>query len=349
MFSALTAVLSAFLDNVTTMLLIAPVTLRLSSVVQINPIPLLLSEVFFCNLGGTATMIGDPPNIILGAMFTDYVDFVSFIVNLGPCILVTCFPCFGLLWFFYRNHLEDSHYDALAVQSIKNDYPIKDKRLLIKTGIVLGLVMIFFFFETFIHLEPAWAALGGGAVLLLVSSRHEVEDFLHKVEWSTLLFFCGLFVMIGGLEEMGLIEAIGDGVASIVRSTPPDSRLTASMMLILFVSAIASALIDNIPFTATMAPVILQLAQDAELQLPLLPLLWSLALGACLGGNGTLIGASANLVAVGIADRAGFKISFASFTRVGVPFMLLSVLCSALYLQIVYAWLGWGLGPRLYE
>jgi len=322
-------------------MLVAPVTLRLCRVVDLPPIPFILTEVFFSNIGGTATLIGDPPNIIIGSMLSEYIQFADFIINLAPGLV------FGLIFtavfsrIVYRNKLEDKIVEDIA--ELEEQYKITNKKLFIKVMVVLGITVCVFFLEPLTHMEPAWIAMSGAAVLLMVSSPHEIEQFLEKVEWSTLLFFSGLFIFIECLKEMGLIRFIGNICTQIISKAPLDQRLLVALVLLIWVSAVCSAFIDNIPYTATMVPVILQLYQDPNLNLPIKPLAWALAFGACLGGNGTLIGASANVVAVGIMDRADYKVSFIEFFKYGFPVMIITVIVATIYSIIVYSVLGWGL------
>jgi len=339
--SGLTALLSAFLDNVTTIMLVAPVTLRLCRVVDLPPVPFILSEVFFSNIGGTATLIGDPPNIIIGSILSDYLEFADFIVNLSPGLILSIPFVMIYLRIVYRNKLEDKIVED--IHELEEQYKITNKTLFIKVMVVLGITICVFFMEPLTHMEPAWVAMSGAAILLMVSSPHEIEQFLEKVEWSTLLFFSGLFIFIECLKEMGLIRFIGHVCTQIISAAPPSQRLIIALILIIWVSAVASAFIDNIPYTATMVPVIIQLADDPELSLPLKPLAWALAFGACLGGNGTLIGASANVVAVGIMDRADYKVSFIEFFKYGFPVMIITVIIASIYCVVVYGVLGWGL------
>jgi len=339
--SGLTAALSAFLDNVTTIMLVAPVTLRLCRVVDLPPIPFILTEVFFSNIGGTATLIGDPPNIIIGSMLSEYIQFADFIINLAPGLVFGLIFTAVFLRIVYRNKLEDKIVEDIA--ELEEQYKITNKKLFIKVMVVLGITVCVFFLEPLTHMEPAWIAMSGAAVLLMVSSPHEIEQFLEKVEWSTLLFFSGLFIFIECLKEMGLIRFIGNICTQIISKAPLDQRLLVALVLLIWVSAVCSAFIDNIPYTATMVPVILQLYQDPNLNLPIKPLAWALAFGACLGGNGTLIGASANVVAVGIMDRADYKVSFIEFFKYGFPVMIITVIVATIYSIIVYSVLGWGL------
>jgi len=333
-----TAVLSAFLDNVTTIMLVAPVTLRLSRVVDLPPVPIILAEVFFSNIGGTATLIGDPPNIIIGSMLSKYISFADFIINLAPALIIAAPFCLLYLRIVFRNKLHDKHVENM--DQLEREYRITDMPLFIKVCVVLGTVIIVFFMEQITHIEPAWIAMSGAAILLMIASPHEVEHFLEKVEWSTLLFFAGLFIFIEALKEMGLIRFIGDTTASIIGSVDEEQRLMVAIVLVMWLSAIVSAFIDNIPYTATMVPVILQLANDDTLGLPLKPLAWALAFGACLGGNGTIIGASANVVALGIMDRAGYKITFIQFMLYGMPIMFISVCFATAYMLVVHYKLG---------
>ncbi len=346
--AVVTAVFSAFLDNVTTMLLIAPVTIQLARVLNLNPIPLLVGEVMFSNIGGTATQIGDPPNIIIGAQLSrsslagsplaeQSIAFIDFVINLAPAVFLVFLPS---LWLLHRLEREglDLHRDR-DIESLRETYGIKDRSMLIKSGIILGLVLIAFFAHSAIThplSNVAVIALIGAFVMLLVVTPHEIEHYLDEVEWTTLLFFAGLFILIGGLSAMGLIDALAQWTSTMIARAPEDHRLFVALMLLLWVSAIASAFIDNIPFTATMVPVMLEIAQDVDLDLPLGPLAWALALGACLGGNGTLIGASANVATAGIASAANHNITFMRFFKTGFPIMIVSVILASVYLYIMF-------------
>ena len=336
----ITMVLSAFLDNVTTMLLLAPVSLRLAKVLDIPPVPLLITEVMFSNIGGTATLIGDPPNIIIGSLLSDHITFLDFIINLAPGVLLAIIPAFLLSRWSYHDHLTGRR--EIDIGDLIAEYPIKDRRLFVICSVILGSVILLFFLHAVIHLDPAWAALLGAVVMLTVTSPHEIEHPLEQVEWSTLLFFAGLFVMVEGLAELGLIRAIGEAMGNIIGGVGEGGRLAVALLLIIWVSAIASAFIDNIPYTTTMVPVIVALAADPALGLPLKPLAWALAFGACLGGNGTLVGASANVLTAGIAEREGYPLSFNAFFKAGFPMLLLTVAIATVYMLVVYVWLGWG-------
>ena len=353
---SVTAVLSAFLDNVTTMLLLTPVTIQLAKVLDIKPIPLLISEVLFSNIGGAATMIGDPPNIMIGSglspdkiasaeggkyeYMSQYgVTFNDFIIEMGPGILMCIVPSFMLLKWYYADEFSGSRIRDVA--ELESKYGIKDSQMLKVAGFILVLVIINFFLHPITHIAVSWIALVGAVIMLLATDRHELEEPLHHVEWTTLLFFAGLFVLVHSLQEMGVINYIGQYVMAAIEyfgSNEGDGqtvRLAAAILIVLWVSAIASAFIDNIPYTATMIPIVLQIADELGDYL-LGPLIWALAFGACLGGNGTLIGASANVVTAGMSEEAGYPISFNEFFKAGFPVMILTTFIVSLYMLLVF-------------
>jgi len=350
---SVTAVLSAFLDNVTTMLLLTPVTIQLAKVLDIKPIPLLISEVLFSNIGGAATMIGDPPNIMIGsglspskieeAGYADMahygVTFNDFIIEMGPGILMCIVPSFMLLKWYYADEFSGSRIRDVAELEAK--YGIKDPAMLKVAGTILVLVIINFFLHPVTHIAVSWIALVGAVVMLLATDRHELEEPLHHVEWTTLLFFAGLFVLVHSLQYMGVIAFIGEYVERAIAFFGSDTgdgqtvRLAAAILIVLWVSAVASAFIDNIPYTATMIPIVLQIADNLGDYL-LGPLIWALAFGACLGGNGTLIGASANVVTAGMSEEAGYPISFNEFFKAGFPIMILTTFIVSLYMLLVF-------------
>ncbi|MEC8588609.1 MAG: ArsB/NhaD family transporter [Candidatus Thermoplasmatota archaeon] len=346
---AVTAVLSAFLDNVTTMLLLTPVTIQIAKVLDIKPIPILISEVLFSNIGGAATMIGDPPNIMIGsamspsaiegnkdadiaALASDGVTFNDFIIEMAPGILLTIVPSFMLIRWLYKD--EFSGRRDRDITELERQYAIKDMKGLKVSGTILCLVIVGFFLHPVVHIAVSWIALGGAVIMLLATNPHELEEPLEHVEWTTLLFFAGLFVLVHSLQYMGVIDYIGSFVEKGIESFSEEYRLAAAVVIILWVSAIASAFIDNIPYTATMIPIILSLSVQLELDLG--PLIWALAFGACLGGNGTLIGASANVVTAGLSEEAGYPISFNEFFKAGFPVMLLSTFIVTFYMVLVY-------------
>ncbi|MEZ8009505.1 MAG: ArsB/NhaD family transporter [Candidatus Poseidoniaceae archaeon] len=348
---SVTAVLSAFLDNVTTMLLLTPVTIQLAKVLDLKPIPLLISEVLFSNIGGAATMIGDPPNIMIGSglsaaaiekagypdLMNAGVSFNDFIIEMAPGILMTIVPSFMFIKWFYAEEFSGSRVRDIA--ELESKYGIKDEAMLKVSGAILILVVVNFFLHPVTHIAVSWIALVGAVLMLLATDRHELEKPLEHVEWTTLLFFAGLFVLVHALQYLGVISFIGEYVTKGIELFGTDAegdvvRLAAAIMIILWVSAIASAFIDNIPYTATMIPVVMQIAHDLNIDLN--PLIWALAFGACLGGNGTLIGASANVVTAGMSEEAGYPISFNEFFKAGFPIMILTTAIVSLYMMLVY-------------
>ncbi|MFH1035696.1 MAG: SLC13 family permease [Pseudomonadota bacterium] len=325
----ITAVASAFLDNVTTMLLIIPVTVEIALTLKINPLTLLMPEVFASNVGGTATLIGDPPNIMIGSFAK--LSFVDFVSNLG----LVCLICLGLTVVYYlvwyRRDYQKAKVDDVPrmISHLRQAFAITNARLLTYSLIILGMVIGMFVMHGALHMEPSIAALIGAAVLLVVSRVDIVEMLEQEVEWPTLVFFMFLFVVVAGAEETGLIQMIANQVQSLSQGSLP-----LAIVIILWVSAIASAFIDNIPFTATMLPIVAYLNQvipGAESGI----LWWSLALGACLGGNGTMIGASANVVTVGLAERAGYAISFLQYMKAAFLPMLLTLFVATAWLLLV--------------
>lgn len=359
-----TAVLSAFLDNVTTVLLLTPVTIQLAKVLDLQPVPILIAEVLFSNIGGAATMIGDPPNIMIGSglspdaiesteggkyaeLASEGVNFNDFIIEMAPGILMTVVPAFMLLKWMYRDEFSGKRIRDVAELEAK--YGIKDYKMLTTSGFILGLVILGFFLHPITHMPVSWIALGGAVLMLLATSRHELDEPLEEVEWTTLLFFAGLFVLVHSLQYMGVINFIGEYVEQAIVWFPQGDdgiiRLTAAMVILLWVSAVASAFIDNIPYTATMIPIVLQISQGANVELG--PLIWALAFGACLGGNGTLIGASANVVMAGMSEEAGYPVSFNEFFRAGFPMMILTTAIVTLYMVLVYAVGGGGMMWKL--
>ncbi|MFI5593182.1 ArsB/NhaD family transporter [Amycolatopsis sp. NPDC051758] len=330
--SLITAVASAFLDNVTTVLLIAPVTLLVCDRLDIKPTPFLIAEVLASNIGGAATLIGDPPNIIIGSRAG--LSFNDFLVNMAPIVVIELVAfTLALRWVFRGSFAVDPARVA-DVMRLNEREAIRDRGLLIKCGLVLLAVFIGFIGHSVFHIEPSVVALLGAGVLVLIS-RAEPKDFLAGVEWETLLFFAGLFIMIGALVKTGVIG----NLAKLAAEATGGNALFA-VMLILVVSAVLSGVIDNIPYVATMSPLVLALTQDIPDPAHSEALWWSLALGADFGGNMTAIGASANVVMLGIAARSGSPISFWEFTRKGAQVTLLTVLIAAPYLWLRYFVLG---------
>jgi Na+/H+ antiporter NhaD/arsenite permease-like protein len=318
-----TALLSAFLDNLTTVLLMVPITFLLASALEIDAIPLVMIEVFASNLGGTATLIGDPPNILIAGA-TD-LSFIDFIVNLAPIVLITLIVVVGLLYALFRRRLQIAPDARERVMELDARRSIEDHDELRRTLPIMLLTIAAFFVHKPLHLEPATVALAGATLMLLIS-RQSLEKALAGIEWPTLFFFIGLFIMVGALEERGAIQEVADGIASV---TAGDR--SAELLGILWVSGIASGVVDNIPFTATMIPVVEQLGGHSDPGY-----WWALALGACFGGNATIIAAAANVAAAGMAERAGRPIGFGPFLKVGVPVTLISLLLSTGYVVLRY-------------
>lgn len=324
--SVITAIASALLDNVTTVLLIVPVTLTLTDKLQVNPVPYLISEIIASNIGGTATLIGDPPNIMIGSAVG--LSFNDFIFHLAPIAFLVLLVTIGLLLFIYRKDLAVDEESRQALLKLNYKEEIKDWQLLRKSLWVLGLTILGFALHGVLHLESAVIALSG-AILLMILSSEEPEDILLHVEWPTIFFFTGLFVLVGGLKATGVIGHLASWSLEITHG-----NVMGTSLLVLWVSAIASAFIDNIPFVATMIPMLQEMGQLSGLNLE--PVWWSLALGACLGGNGTLIGASANVIVAGIAEKNGIGLSFRQFMKIAFPLMLVSILMSHIYIYFRY-------------
>lgn len=324
--SLTTGVLSALLDNVTTILLMLPVLLSVTKDLKLNPIPFIISAIFASNTGGTATLIGDPPNIMIGSQTG--LNFIDFLINdavIAFPILIVTSVLFG---FMYKKQLVADDTDKMKVLAMIPADCIKDHILLKKSMLVFVLVIVGFLLHGALHLESGTIAMAG-AVLLLFLSGMNSEEVLLNVEWKTIFFFSGLFMLVGGIEATGVISMLAKGVITL---THGDLLLTA--VAILWVSAIASAFIDNIPFVATMIPLIMEMGQMSDIDT--FPLWWALSLGACLGGNGTAIGASANVVAIGMAEREGYRISFGHYFKIAFPVMLLTVAISAVYMLVRY-------------
>src|ERR687889_2023556 len=328
--SLVTAFLSAFLDNVTTVILMVPVTFLIADALETSPIPFLLTQVMASNIGGTATLIGDPPNILIGSAAD--LSFIDFVVNLTPVVLLTMPIVLGVLYLMFRKEISESKDGAEEViANMEAANSIRDWVLLRKSLIVLFFVILAFFLHSALHLEAATIALLGAAVLMLYA-RADVEEVLREVEWPTLLFFVGLFVLVGGLEVTGFVGAIAELLTSVAGG---GSATTA--VIVIWGSGLASGIVDNIPFTATMIPVIQDLADDEGLsEAQTRTLWWSLALGADFGGNLTLIGASANVVVAGMSERAGRRISFLKFMLYGIPVTLASLAIATVYVLLRY-------------
>ena len=337
MMSLVTAVFSALLDNVTTVLLMVPVILLITEELKLSPYPYLLAAVFMSNIGGTATLIGDPPNIMIGSAVG--LGFNDFLLNLTPIIVVIMLVTVPLMALIWRKQMVATVEDRARVMAFNEYEAITDVRLLRQSLFVLFLVMTAFILHGMLHLEPATVAMFGAALLLLLDNfkldaeaqSHKVHHAFAEIEWVTIFFFVGLFIAVRGLEQVGAIDQLAHWMLQITKGD-----MTTTAITILWGSAIASAFVDNIPFVATMIPLVKSMAPAMGGEQAILPLWWSLALGACLGGNGSLVGASANLVVAGFAERAGTPIRFISFLKVGFPIMLLTVAIAHIYIYLRY-------------
>ncbi len=345
-FIAMTAVSSAFLDNVTTVLLIAPVTLLICDELEVDPVPFLIAEALASNVGGTATLIGDPPNIMVASRAK--LSFMDFIIHLAPVVLVLLVAFMLGCKLFFGGRLKVDEKKRMRILAMDESRVIQDRSLAIKSLVVLGLVLIGFTLHGILHIEPATIALAGAALLLLIS-RGDPSKIFAEIEWSTIFFFIGLFIMVGGIVKVGLIRQVSE--LAILFTEPSATDMQDLSIMVLWCSGILSGIIDNIPYVATMSPLILDTANavfhegaanPAELPIEtlhnpvLMPVWWALALGSCLGGNGTPIGASANVIILGIAERSGVVITFLRFMAYGVPTMLFTLVVSHIYIVLRY-------------
>lgn len=321
LFVLLTAVLSAFLDNVTTVLLIGPMTITVCKMLDINPIPFFMTEILASNIGGTATLIGDPPNIMIGsaAGFT----FLDFIVFDAPAVVIILAVILVVFYFMYGRKLKVNDEHKKRVMELDEHAQIKNHRLLKQSVVMVGLVVIGFMAHGALGLESSVIALGAAGILLLISGE-KIEHALSQVEWTTLAFFAGLFIIVGALSETGVIEMLAYALIDVT-----GGNVFVTMLVLLVGSAVISSFLDNIPFVATMIPILLAMESTG---MDVTPLWWAVSLGACLGGNGTIIGASANVVLSDISKKNGHEITFISFLKVGFPIMMLTVVIAGLYL-----------------
>ena len=335
MLSLVTAVFSALLDNVTTVLLVAPVTLLITEELDVNPYPFLFAEIFASNIGGTATLIGDPPNIMIGSAVK--LTFNDFLFNLAPITPLILLVTLIAIYYIWGKGMSAEDKAMARVMSFKEREAITDVPLLKKSLFVIAMVITGFVLAHPLHLEPATVAMAGAALLLLLTSigesAEDQSENVHKsfgeVEWVTIFFFVGLFILVHGLEHVGLLTILANEVLEL---TGGDMKITA--LAILWVSAVFSAIVDNIPFVATMIPLIKSMAPTFGGAENLMPLWWSLALGACLGGNGSLVGASANLIVAGFAERSGHRIRFMPFMMMAFPLMIGSILIASVYVYM---------------
>ncbi|XP_053676604.1 P protein-like [Anopheles nili] len=402
-----TAILSSFLDNVTTVLLMTPVTIRLCEVMELNPVPVLMSMVIYSNVGGTLTPVGDPPNVIIasnGHIAKNGVNFATFTLHMAIPIFFVMITTYFQLRMKFKNINDLRFSEPQDVQEIRHEiavwqraaaslssyskdedlvretllkkvnrlsrslkkklvtgsvpvesykatleemrrkYPIRSKSLLVKSAFTLAFVITFFFLHSAPDIQKlslGWTALLGALLLLILADREDIESVIARVEWSTLLFFAALFILMEALAELGLIDWIGKQTENVILSVSEESRLAVAILIILWVSAFASAFVDNIPLTTMMVKIAIGLAENETLDLPLQPLVWALALGACLGGNGTLIGASANVVCAGVAEQHGYRFTFIEYFKVGFPVMVGSVIVSTVYLMFAHVVFTW--------
>ncbi|MFZ5648429.1 MAG: SLC13 family permease [Bacillota bacterium] len=323
----ITAVLSALLDNVTTVLFMVPVTFAIARKVEVNPLPYLVVEIIASNIGGTATLIGDPPNIMIGS--ATELGFMDFVINLTPVVAVVYVISIFILRIIYRKQLVSTPELQKNIMNMNEQDEIKDPVILKRCLLVLFLTMTGFVAHQYIHIESSVIAISGASLLLLLS-RQDPEHALRDIEWAVIFFFIGLFVIVGALEHVGVIKTLAKYTLEVT-----GSNILASGMLILWISAIASAFVDNIPFVAAMIPLIQDMGQLGGME-NLDFLWWSLSLGACFGGNGTIIGASANVVVVGIAEKRGTYISFLGFFKIAFPLMLMSIVIATGYLWMLF-------------
>lgn len=326
LFAVITALASAFLDNVTTILLIAPVTFVITETLKVDPYHYIIVEVFMANVGGTATLIGDPPNIMIGS--ANGIGFSEFITNLGPVVVIISVALLTLIYMIIGRKLHVADDDRKKIMALDDQHIIRDHKLLLQSSTILILTVLGFMFHSQFHLESATVALSGAALLLFIS-RADPEEVFMDIEWTTIFFFIALFILVGGLEEVGIISALA---SKIIEATQGNQFLT--MMCILWGSALLSSFLDNIPFVATMIPLIQSMGEISGMNIT--PLWWALALGACLGGNGTMIGASANVVACGMLEKKNHKVRFFEYMKFAFPLMIISIVISTVYLAIIY-------------
>ncbi|MBQ6370863.1 MAG: ArsB/NhaD family transporter [Firmicutes bacterium] len=324
-FMIITAVLSAFLDNVTTVLLIGPMTFSICQKLELNPVPFLMTQIISSNVGGTATLIGDPPNIMLGSAAD--ISFLQFVIYDGPIVVITMVATVIAFKFMYGKGLSVAPEKMELIMQMNEGEMIKDRILFIKSVVMIFLVAIAFLLHDTLELKTSVIALSCAALMIMIGGQ-DVEETVHDVEWPTIVFFAFLFIVVGGLEKVGLIHMLAE---TLINAT--GSHYVVLMIVILWVSAICSAVLDNIPFVATLIPLILTMEAEG---IDVWPLWWAVSIGACFGGNGTIIGASANVVLTGISGRRGYPITFVQFLKVGAPMMLMSIVLATGYLLILF-------------
>ena len=324
-FMIITAVLSAFLDNVTTVLLIGPMTFSICQKLELNPVPFLMTQIISSNVGGTGTLIGDPPNIMLGSAAD--ISFLQFVIYDGPIVVITMVATVFAFKFIYKKGLTVSPEKMELVMQMNESEMIKDRILFIKSVVMIFLVAIAFLLHDTLELKTSVIALSCAALMIMIGGQ-DVEETVHDVEWPTIVFFAFLFIVVGGLEKVGLIHMLAE---TLIEAT--GTHYVVLMIVILWVSAICSAILDNIPFVATLIPLILTMEAEG---IDVWPLWWAVSVGACFGGNGTIIGPSANVVLTGIAGRRGYPITFVQFMKIGAPMMIMSIILATGYLLILF-------------
>ena len=324
-FMIITALLSAFLDNVTTVLLIGPMTFSICKTLELNPVPFLLTQIISSNVGGTATLIGDPPNIMLGSAAD--ISFLQFCIYDGPIVVIVMAASIITFRFIFKKSLSVAPEKMELIMRMDEKEEIRDRVLFIKSIIMICLVALAFMMHDTLGLKTSIIALSCAALMIMIGGQ-DVEETVHDVEWPTIVFFAFLFIVVGGLEKVGIIHMMAEGMINAT-----GSHYVVLMIVILWVSAICSAVLDNIPFVATLIPLIQTMSSEG---IDVWPLWWAVSIGACFGGNGTIIGASANVVLTGISNRRGYPITFMDYLKIGLPLMLLSIVLATVYLLVLF-------------
>ena len=324
-FIIITAFLSGFLDNVTTVLLVGPMTITIARMLKINPVPFLLTQIFAANMGGTATLIGDPPNIMIGSAAG--LTFLDFVANTGIVAIVSIIVLIIIMRFVYGSKLSADVEAIKSVAQLDETKAIEDHALLVKSIVMVIIVVFAFIFHSQIGMETATIALTCAAVMMVIGKQN-IDHIVSEVEWSTILFFVALFTVVGGMVETGVIGELAHIILNTAEGHP-----IMMMMILLWASALLSSILDNIPFVATLIPLVIALGESG---VDIEPLWWAISLGACFGGNGTLIGASANVVLSGISNKHGYPITFKDYTKVGFPVMIMTVVLSTIFLLVKY-------------
>ncbi|MCK4367384.1 MAG: ArsB/NhaD family transporter, partial [Thermoplasmata archaeon] len=319
MLGVVSATASAFLDNVSTILLLIPITIAIAKRLELNPIPIIMVEILASNVGGAATLVGDPPNIMIGSIAE--ISFMSFVIHITPIVIITMLVAIPLFKWMFREEIKQTPSNLEEILKTNEWDEIKNMKLLKKSLIVMGIVIIFFGIHHILHIPASVVAILG-AVALLVWGRIHPEDALRHVHWSTLIFFAALFVFVGGLVQVGVMDIVGDALVGFT-----GGNLLVALVFIIWFSAMTSATLSNIPATATMIPIIFAMEPYFNLEgFFINPMWWALSIGACFGGNGLLVGSPANLIAVGISEKFGFQITFRYFMRKAFPFMIVTLI-----------------------